>query len=265
MVGKSLKLAVKSGLVILVACAAATSLLAWDKQVDDIIAKARKAYDPEGKLKDVKTEILSGVFNGGPGNQGQLELKFKHPNMFRIKATLDDAVSMVKAYDGKEGWEFTSEKGFRLIKGNELDELKLQVLIAAPCLDFKRLFANVVLEGKEKVAGAECWKLSCLPQKSFKSQPLVCYVDAKTSLVAKMIETQDLQDGTMTVVTLYQDYETIDGVVIPTTIISETEGQVTEATFDSVEFNIPIDDTDFDPPEAFGPPVKAPKGKGGAK
>ena len=67
-----------------------------------------------------------------------------------------------------------------------------------------------------------------------------------------LIEKHIMKDQTVEITTVYENYEDIDGVVVPMTIISEVENKIREVKIESVKWDEDLPDSDFEPPKTLG-------------
>ncbi|MFZ2654802.1 MAG: hypothetical protein WAX69_07775 [Victivallales bacterium] len=217
--------------------------------VDSILAKMRKAVDPEGKSDNITTQVVTSHVNAPQIKDGEMVVEIKYPAGIRIKAQSKDAIFM-KGYDGKSGWEFSTRNGLREIKGKELDNLKFQIVFLSPKEKAKQIFESITLDGEETVSRKPCYKLVCKPLPAYSMEPINIYVDKKTFFVAKTEEVHvGPKDEPIEMTRYFMDYEKTDGVYFPMKIISEANGNIVELTVRSVEWNEDLSDTAFDIPD----------------
>ena len=237
-------LAFFAGLLALLAGCATTST-----NITKILDKMDKAYTPAMKPGSLKTEIATGTFQQDK-RIGQLTMKLKAPDKIRMQLVTPKK-TIIKGYDGKTAWEFTSDKGVRIVKGEELDEARLQARLLSPSMKMRKLCSSIKLDGTEQVIGKTCWKLVCQPVAELRSQPITLYVDTKTCLIIKMVEIIDTETGTGEVKTYLGDYRNAGGVMCPMAIHTFNGNTLTEIKFKSIKWNKPIDDLDFAPPQSL--------------
>lgn len=220
-----------------------------DGDVDSILAKMRKAIDPDGLSSKVKTQVVTSKVDGARIKDGKMVVEVKYPDKLRIRADSKDGVFM-KGCDGKTGWEFTTKSGLREIKGKELDNLRFQIVFLSPKEKVKDVFESVTVAGEEVVNRKPCYKLICKPKQAYSMEPLTIYVDKKTSYVIKTEETHiGPKDTPFEVTRYFMNYEKTEGMYFPMKIISESGGRISELTVESISWDEELSDTAFDIPD----------------
>ena len=223
----------------------------FSPEVDAILVKIRKAKDPLGKLSKMETQVLKGEFRSDTKNEPmQMELAFKKPDMMKIKVNIPGDVAFVKAFNGKQGWLYSTKEGLKELKGKPLEEIKLQALLMAPGVKPTDIFETVKLDGESMEVGEKCYKFVCQPKAEFKSQPITFFISKKSFLLIKRIETHDTEEGhEIDVVTVFNDYQPADGIMVARHIVSNRLGDLMELNVTSVSWNEELDISGFQPPE----------------
>lgn len=223
----------------------------FSPEVDGILCKMRKKIDPQGKLPGITSKVVDGTFRRNSKEQGAtISIKVQNPNMIRYDVVIPGDVSLVKAFDGKNGWEYSTKAGYKELKGEELKHLKFQAAFLNPTIRAEGIFSSIKIDGEAKVMGQMCYKLICQPKKEYDSAPITMYVDKTTYLLRKRIETQgDEKSGTFSVSTIMHDYKSFDGILVPQTLISKVNDKLMEFEVTSVKWNEDIHISAFDPPE----------------
>ncbi len=76
------------------------------------------------------------------------------------------------------------------------------------------------------------------------------FIDAETGLEKQWTATMDQNGMTMEIETLMTDYQATDGIMVARSIRSMMGGQqVAAVKFATVEFNLPVDDSEFAMPK----------------
>ncbi len=221
-----------------------------DMTAEKIVAETEKAFVPGIKQQDLisaqMTMTVSGDKEDVDGAE-QISITCKNPDKIRFMTRFPDKY-LVKGWDGKTGWEYSSVTGYRLLQGAELDEIRFQGAYLAPGMRIYHVFPEVKLQGTAEVAGHNCWKLLMIPDKKFNSQNLIFYVDQKTYLLVKSEEYVDATSAAVQVETVFSDYKDIGGVMVSETMVNEVDGKIVEMKVSSMEWNVPVDDMFFSPP-----------------
>ena len=218
---------------------------------DEVLNKVKKACDPQDKCKSINTMVTTAKVKTFDGKEGELIVELKKPGKVRIEVKGTD-FAILKLCDGKKAWDFSTKDGLRELTGKELEMLRFQALYLAPDSNLKEIFPKTTLEGDAEFAGGKCYKLKCEAAPEFSSEPYIMYVDKKTCLVVKSEEKHIIKDQTIEITTVYENYEDVDGIVVPMTIISEFDNKIREVKIDSVKWDEDLPDSDFEPPKTLG-------------
>jgi outer membrane lipoprotein-sorting protein len=225
----------------------------FSPEVDKIIAKVRKARDPQNKLASINSEVIKGEFRNSVKNKPiQMELSFKKPDMMKIQVIIPGEAAFAKGYDGKQGWLFSTARGVVKVTGEALDEMRLQTLLLNPMPKLTDIFETIKLKGISEQVGEKCYKFVCQPKAEFKSQPIIFYVSQKTFRIIKREEILDGNKGRkVKVITVFNDFQPADGVWIARNIVSLRNGHLMEFNVKSVKWNAELNDSEFSIPKAL--------------
>lgn len=221
------------------------------EEVNAILAKIQKANDPNGIIGTIKTEIVQSKVKVDSTREGTLTIHLQYPNKMRMDAEGKDG-RLIRIFDGEKGWQYTAKDGRREITGAELASMKFQVQLAMPDTNFKEIFEKIELDGEETVRGQACYRLNCTPKAEFQMPPMIVLVDQQTGLVAKTSEQHNLKDGLVEITKTFDAYEDFAGIMIPTSIISETNTKLIDLSVESVSWNEEIDPSVFTMPQDIG-------------
>lgn len=217
--------------------------------IDEIVAKVKKKNDPQDKAKTINTAIFKyKCLNDA--EKSKITILLKHPNKIKIMSRTGKEFWEC-AFDGKKAWEYSNSSGVRLLTGAESNEVRLQAFLLAPSINIKKVFKSIKINGSAKIAGKDCWKLICQPQKGFKSQALTVFVTKKTSLIVKVIEKHDEKYGIIKVVTSFKNYKMFKSFLLPVTTITKVDNDFTVSTLVGVALNQEIPNSVFAAPKAF--------------
>jgi len=219
--------------------------------IEKLLVRMKKKVDPQNKLKDINTKVVTGkLIRNSKDKNSTITLKIKRPDMIRFDIVVPGQFSLIKAYDGKEGWVYNTKSGFSQLEGYPLNFLKFQADYLNPDKDFKKLFSKIQFVGKEKVAGYDCYKLLCTPKEKYGIKPITLYIDKDTALIRKRVSIQgNEKTGFFEIDTILDDYREVDGILVPFQIISKIKDNLMEYDVTSVTWNEILDDSVFTPPE----------------
>ncbi len=237
---------------ILLICAAliAPAGFAQDKNgptLDQLVSKNIEAKGGVDPLHSLQSLRLSGKMLA---NQGQIEFAYlqtkKRPGEVRTEATLQ-GMTMVQAYDGKEGWKispFQGRKDPERMSADDVKSLMEDAEIDGPLVDWKAKQSTVDYLGTEDVDGTLAHKLKVVRKNGDVS---FVYLDPDHFLEIRIL-TQRIKHGAQVEVeTDLGDYEKINGVFIPFSIETGRKGDPDKQkiVIDKAEANVPVDDAIF--------------------
>lgn len=223
----------------------------FSPEVDNLLVKMRAKIDPQGKLASTTSKVVDGTFRRNSRDKGAtVSVKVQSPNLLRFEIIIPGEESIVKAYDGKTGWEYSTKRGYTELQGYQLKALKFQAAFLNPQKKASDIFSKIYFDGEAKVMGQPCFRMVCKPKKEFGETPIIMFVDKKTLLLKKRIEKQgDAKFGYFTVRTTFSNYQSADGILVPFSIISYANGEIMEYEVTGVKWNEKIHISAFDPPE----------------
>jgi hypothetical protein len=239
-------------------------LLAQDLTVDQIIAKNIEAHGGLDKLKAIKTAKVTGKLQLGPGIEAPMTAYFARPNDMRMEFTVQ-GLTGVQAYDGqaKTGWAimpFQGKKDPEQMSADETKEFAQQANdgIEGPFVDYQAKGNKVELLGKEKLEGADAYKVKVTRASGDVD---TIYLDADSFLEVKTEEKRTIRGNEVEGDSNIGDYKEVDGIVVPFSIDSGRKGapQRQKITFEKYEFNGPVDHTMFVMPAVPKTPEPATK------
>ena len=220
-------------------------------EVQRIITKIREVRDPQGKLAEINTQIVKGEFRNNTEEKPMtMEISFKKPDKMKVKVVIPGEASFVKAYNGKQGWLFSTDSGVYEIEGKQLDEMRLQALLLNPMPKLLDIFDSITLGEDSVEVGEDCYTFICTPKPEFKSQPITFYVSKKSYKILKREEEIDSAKGKIVhSITVFNDYEPADGILVARNIVSFRNGTLMEFNVKSVQWNPKLNDDDFNMPD----------------
>jgi outer membrane lipoprotein-sorting protein len=220
------------------------------QSVDEIIAKYAAAMGGLDKLKAVKTARMTGKMTLGPGIEAPVVVELKRPNAMRMDITVQ-GMTGTQAYDGTIGWSLMPFQGSKTPQQMSADDVKMaqeQADMDGPLLDYKAKGHTVELVGKDKVEGADAYKLKVTMKTG---DVRFIYIDAEHFLQLKEEGKRKIQGAEVETETIVGDYKAVDGLMFPHSMDSGQKGspQRQKMVIEKIELNVPIDDARFKMPE----------------
>lgn len=236
----------KRRLLILSALAVCLSVSAAAQTVDEIIAKNVAARGGLEKIKAVKSVRATGRMEVGPGMEAPVTLIMKRPNKMRVEFTVQGMTGS-QNYDGKSGWQvmpFTGNKDPEPMSADDLKQSEEQADIDGPLVDYKAKGHQVELAGKEKVEGADTYKLKITMKNGDVRYE---YIDADSFLTVKTEEKRVVRGTESEFEESVGDYKPVEGLMFPFAFEQGAKGspQKQKLTVEKIELNVPVDDSLF--------------------
>ena len=232
--------------VILLFCVQASA-----QTVDEIIKKSIDAQGGAERLKAVKSIKVTGKIIQ-QGLEIPITIQQKRPTMVRMDITFQGKTQTM-AYDGETGWKtdpFQGSSDPEKIAGDELKEIQEQSDMDGPLVDYKTKGHTVELMGKEEMEGTPVYKLKL----TLKNGDIrYIFIDAQNWLGLKVNVKRKTPGGEIEADQFVGNYKKVNGIMTAFSVETKVGGQtVNQIVFDTVEMDVPIDDS------VFKMPVKAP-------
>ena len=207
-------------------------------------------YDAVGmkKLLNTNTIIMKGKIV-----QMNMELPMtmfrKRPDKMRMEAEIQGN-KFVQAYNGKDGWAimpWTGSTDPQPLTDDQVKLLEQEADIEGDLYNWKEKGFDVTLEGSDEMEGTPVFKIKVVKPSG---NDYTYYIDKDNYVVLREDARVKVQGTPIESSTYYSNFKSVDGMIMPFSIESKMNGQVTsQITIDSVEVNQNIDDSMFDMPE----------------
>ena len=197
------------------------------------------------KLIEVKTYSVKATVNQ-MGMEVPMEMKMKRPNKFRMEMDMQGQ-KMIQVYDGEKGWfiaPWISPEPQEL-EGAQLQQALDQADIDGELYNYAQKGHKAELIGKEQQDGLEVYNIK-LTTKSGDVKNY--YIDAKNYIIVKAKAKVNTMGQEVEVVQHMSDFKNIDGVLMATTIESETPMGSGKVVMNEIKFNQEINDDIFKQP-----------------
>jgi len=131
------------------------------------------------------------------------------------------------------------------------DEVRMaeeQADLDGPLVDYKAKGSTIELQGKEKVEGADAYKLKVTLRTG---DVRTIYIDAEHFLQIKEEAKRTMRGTEVDTETIVGDYKRVGGMMFPHSIDAGQKGspQRQKMVIEKIELNVPIDDARFKMPE----------------
>ncbi len=216
--------------------------------VDSILAKHVEAVGGKTAMQKIHSRRVEFRVESETLSNSQGEFFAQAPDRQGSHIDLGQVGIIDEGFDGSVAWVKNPWQGLRVKTGDELAKVKRDARFNRE-LNFKSVYPDLAYKGIEKVGGEEAWLLESEPTASSKER---FWFSTKTALVVHQESQYEGPDGTVTVNTFPQDYETLDGLKFPGTMKMKfsNAGQAFEFTlkFLAVKHNVEIDSAKFAKP-----------------
>jgi hypothetical protein len=215
--------------------------------LDELVTKNIEAKGGADALRALQSVKLTGKM---VVNQGQVEFAYnqtkKRPGEVRTELTLQ-GMTLVQAYDGKEGWKISPFQGRKDPEKMSADDVKSLIEdseIDGPLVDWKAKESTVEYLGTEDVDGTLAHKLKVVRKNGDVN---FVYLDPDHFIEIRVLTQRIEQGAQVEVETDLGDYEKIGGVFIPFSIEAGRKGDPDKQkiVIEKAEANVPVDDTVF--------------------
>ena len=214
---------------------------------DELVSKNIEAKGGADALRALQSLKLTGKMLV---QQGQIQLGYvqtkKRPDEVRADATIQ-GMTLVQAYDGKEGWRISPLQGRRdpeKMSADDVKSLMEDAEIDGPLVDWKAKGSTVEYLGTEDVDGTLAHKLKVVRKNGDVS---FVYLDPNHFLEIRILTQRTKHGAQEEVETDLGDYEKVGSVFVPTSIESGRKGDPDKQkiVIDKTEDNVPVDDAIF--------------------
>jgi hypothetical protein len=226
---------------------------AVSQTADDLVNKNIEARGGLDKIKAVNTLRITGRAERSGRPPAAVVIERERPDQFR-QDIIRSAMTMVQAYDGKQGWminPFQGRKDPQLMGEDDLRELQLEADIDGPLVDYKAKGNTIEYMGHDTVDGDDALRLKV----TLKNGDVLYYDLDPDSYLEIRRESQEFIRGSVKErVTEYGSYKAVNGVMYPFSRAvwpkSDPTSPVT-VSVDKVEVNVPLAESLFAVPASL--------------
>ena len=212
--------------------------------VDQLLEKYAQAVGGTANLQKINSRVMKGNVLFGD-TKSPIDLYAKAPNK-RISFSHSSNGDSMTAFDGTNGWLGNTGRPARDMTPTEAASAKIDADFSL-ALDLKQNFQRLRVLRPEKIGDKEFYVLAGQVQGL---PPVRFYFDEQTGLLSRVYRATETALGRMPVQIDYSDYRESDGIKIPFRwTLARMNGRFT-IQLDSVQQNVPIDDSKFAKPAA---------------
>jgi len=167
------------------------------------------------------------------GITGQLTLHQAAPDLYHMQVELPGMGTIETGYDGETAWELNPMTGARILEGEEKAATVREAVFNAE-LKWRDLYDAVQTTGRDTVGDRTAWVVALTPPVGSVETR---YYDTETGLLLKMERTQTTQMGEVPISITLSDYETFDGIEMPTRTRQDISVQTMVLQLDDIQQN----------------------------
>ena len=226
--------------------------ISHSQTADELIAKNIEARGGLEKMKAIKTERITGKFEGGGGFTATVGQENQRPNLIRQTFSLQ-GMTVVQAFDGTTGWQiqpFNGKKTPELMGEDDLRDLLLDADFDGPLVDYKEKGSTVEYLGHDVVDGDDALRLKI----TLKNGDIIYdYLDPDTFIEIRRDIQQFIRGSVRDRVVGLGSYKPVAGVMYPFSISGGPKDHPDDhtVTVQKIEVNVPIDPKDFALPDSL--------------
>ena len=215
--------------------------------VGQILEKYIDALGGKAAIQKISSRASIGVIKvSGVSLSGTVEIYEKAPNKRLVIMKMAGFGAMRKGFNGTVGWiEEPLSDGPRELSGRELAATGRDADFYKS-IRLRELYPRIMFKGMEKVGDRETYLLEAPRAGS----PKRWYFDAQTGLLTRTTSEENSPEGKVINEEFYEDYKTLDGILVPFIIRQSGEDDVT-IRLTEVKHNVAIDDSIFNKPAAL--------------
>ncbi len=229
------------------------SAFAFSQTADELVNKNIEAKGGLDKIKAVKTLRITG--RAEQSDNPPLGVVIEHERPDEIRQDISIAgMTMVQAYDGKEGWmiqPFGGKKDPQLMGEDDLRDLTIDADIDGPLVDYKAKGNTVEYLGHDMVDGDDALRLKV----TLKNGDVLYYdLDPDSYLEIRREAQEFIRGSVKESVMEYGSYKAVDGVMYPFSMAIWPKNDPTQTltvTIDKVEVNVPLQESQFAVPASL--------------
>jgi len=223
------------------------SLPAISQTADELVAKNIEAKGGMEKINALNTVRMTGRVEAPGGFNGLVSQENKRPNLVRETFTLQ-GLTAVQAYDGTTGWQiqpFGGKKDPELMGEDDMRDLLIDADFDGPLVNYKAKGNTVEFLGHDIVDGDDALRLKV----TLKNGDIVYYyLDPDTFLEIRTERQEFIRGSVRENVANLGSYKAVGGVMFPFSISGGPKNDPTQwqdTTFDKIEANVPLRESDF--------------------
>jgi len=229
------------------------SLTGFSQTAEELVQKNIEAKGGMEKIKAINSMRLVGKLDAGGGFTAAVGQENKRPNQVRETFILQ-GMTQVQAYDGSTAWQirpFGGRKDPQLMGEDDVRDLLIDADLDGPLVDYKEKGNKVDYLGHDIVDGDDALRLKV----TLKNGDMVYYyLDPDTFLEIRTERREFVRGAVHDTVTDLGSYKPVAGVMFPFSVNGGPKDDPTQwqsVTYERIEANVPLQDSDFAVPASL--------------
>ena len=229
------------------------SLTGISQTAEELVQKNIEAKGGMEKIKAINSMRLVGKLDAGGGFTAAVGQENKRPNQVRETFILQ-GMTQVQAYDGSTAWQirpFGGRKDPQLMGEDDVRDLLIDADFDGPLVDYKEKGNKVDYLGHDIVDGDDALRLKV----TLKNGDMVYYyLDPDTFLEIRTERREFVRGAVHDTVTDLGSYKPVAGVMFPFSVNGGPKDDPTQwqsVTYERIEANVPLQDSDFAVPASL--------------
>jgi zinc protease len=211
-----------------------------------ILDKYVKALGGRKAMEKVKTRVAAGTVELVPMNvKGTFESYAATERKSYSKLSITGIGDIIEATDGRSAWTINPVQGSRERTGAELAQVKLSSDLYRD-IRLAELYPKMEVKEIKKVGEREAYVVTATAEGV---PPETWYFDTQTGMLLRSDATVTSPEGSQPISTFYEDYRSIDGIMLPFRIRTETPSFQIVMNYTEVKHGTAIDDAKFAKPK----------------
>lgn len=213
------------------------------RESEKIIANYVKACGGQAALGRIVTRVTKSTGENSGGSKFEITISQKAPLSFLAETHVAGVGRSWQGFDGETGWELSELKGFRAMRGGEIELFRRNGQLNVE--NFRLLYPLRQIIGVQMLNGR---KVVAMELASLAGKAGAHYFEVESGQLVRVESVLALgPDGSLPVTIDFSDFRAVDGVTLPfKTVMSNPALQVV-TTVESVKQNVELDDAIFKP------------------
>ena len=200
------------------------------------------AMGGKAALEAVTSRTFKGSLDMGGGRVMPLEIQQKAPDRY-LQSLTTPRGAMIQGFDGHSGWSSRGGKAAPM-EAKQLAEIRKDADLRFPA-HIKERFDKLTVLNRETVDGREAFTVAA--KRADGSREMLSF-DAATGLLVRRLAFDTTVLGRTSVETTYQDYRSVEGLMVPFKLITRSSHAAQVTTFSEIKQGVPVDDAVFQMP-----------------